>query len=246
MGEFVRVFLQLVVRGLSSAIPGTICPPMLALPTPSPLPPIPSALHALGLVELTRPFALRRSCTLALLAKVSTGLPSDATLADVARRARDHGALVDLLEASHLDGSARVLCKLAELEDADVRIDFDLLEDARAHHKRAAAPMEPHAWNDSCLGSALAAALRGTDLAALEALAIDSLKDDDELSMRAIAARVVAVAPSAAALHGVRQRVRNAWQAIADAAMPDAPGEVTWPDALFDDAGTTAAVAMWD
>ena len=99
---------------------------------------------------------------------------------------------------------------------------------------------------DSCLGSALAAALRGTDLAALEALAIDSLKDDDELSMRAIAARVVAVAPSAAALHGVRQRVRNAWQAIADAAMPDAPGEVTWPDALFDDAGTTAAVAMWD
>jgi len=210
-----------------------------------PLPPVPSVLEALGLVGRTRAFALRRSCTLAVLAKVSAGLASDASLADVVRSAHDHGALLELLEASDLDDDARFLWDCDEAEDPEARIDLEFLEKAReaAADAADAPPPPPERWHAPCFGPALADALEGDDLARLESVALDLLEDQDELALRAVAARVVEVAPSAAALHAVRARVRAAWQAIADEAMPDAPGEACWSDQLFDAAGAAAVAA---
>ncbi len=213
------------------------------MPPPT-LPPVPAVLEALGLVACTRAFALRRSCTLAVLAKVCAGLPSDATLADVVAAAQDHGALPELLEASDVDEDSRVLWELAEADEPEARIDLEFLEKAREVAEADGAPSPPpERWHACCFGPALADALAGDDLARLESLAMDALDDEDELSLRAIIARVVAVAPNAAALQAVRQRVKDAWQAVAGEIVPDAPGELSWTDQLFDAAGAAAVAA---
>ena len=203
------------------------------------LPPVPSVLVELDLVKYTRSFALRRSCTLAILSKVATGLASDASLADVVSSIRDHGALTDLFHAADTDEDSRLLWELAEAEDPDARMDLYFAE--KSLSTDSAPPY--HRWHAPCFLPTLASALESDDLARLESLAMDALQDDDELTLHALVSRVIAVAPSAADLQAVRERVKAEWKVLASAgAADDSPGEC-WTDALFDAIGAAGAAA---